>query len=203
MTYFSYVVARDFGFAPNPFNGFCTLATCKPQIRQHAQVGDWVLGSGSKMFQRENSLIFAMKVTEKMSFDEYWNSQRFQTKKPVMNGSLKKMYGDNIYHKVDGNWVQADSHHSLVDGLPNEINISRDTSVNAVLISDYFFYFGKNSFPIPEVLLPHVVKSGPGYRHVDENWGEILINNIVQAIPFGYQDDPIQFTHFERYPGAV
>lgn len=28
---YSYVVARDFGFAPNPFNGFLTLATCKPK----------------------------------------------------------------------------------------------------------------------------------------------------------------------------
>src|SRR5882762_6472831 len=44
---YSYVVARDFGFAPNPFYGFCTLATCKPRIRAHACVGDWVLGTGS------------------------------------------------------------------------------------------------------------------------------------------------------------
>jgi len=37
----SYVVARDYGFAPNPFFGFCTLATCKPRLRSVAQVGDW------------------------------------------------------------------------------------------------------------------------------------------------------------------
>src|SRR5712671_5339411 len=34
MRLYSYVVARDFGFAPNPFFGVCTLATCKPDIRK-------------------------------------------------------------------------------------------------------------------------------------------------------------------------
>jgi hypothetical protein len=34
----------DTGFAPNPFHDFLTLATCKPDIRKKAQIGDWVLG---------------------------------------------------------------------------------------------------------------------------------------------------------------
>ena len=45
---FVYVIARDFGFAPNPFHGVCTLATCKPGIRRSAKVGDWILGVGGK-----------------------------------------------------------------------------------------------------------------------------------------------------------
>lgn len=40
MKLFSYVVAREYGFAPNPFFGWCTLATCKPKIRVTAEVGD-------------------------------------------------------------------------------------------------------------------------------------------------------------------
>jgi len=43
---FIYVVDRDFGFAPNPFHGYCTLATCKAKIRNQARVGDWVIGNG-------------------------------------------------------------------------------------------------------------------------------------------------------------
>ena len=31
---YMYVVDRDFGFAPNPFHGVRTLATCKPPIRK-------------------------------------------------------------------------------------------------------------------------------------------------------------------------
>jgi hypothetical protein len=48
MRLFSYVVARDYGFAPNPFHRHCTLATCKPGIRARAAVGDWVIGTGAK-----------------------------------------------------------------------------------------------------------------------------------------------------------
>ena len=44
MNLYSYVITRDYGFAPNPFWNICTLATCKPQIREHALKGDWVAG---------------------------------------------------------------------------------------------------------------------------------------------------------------
>ena len=44
MNFYVYVVAKDGGFAPNPFHGVCTLACCKPRIRSRARIGDWVLG---------------------------------------------------------------------------------------------------------------------------------------------------------------
>ena len=47
MNIYSYIVRYDSGFAPNPFYGYCTLANCKPIIRGHAQVNDWVVGTGS------------------------------------------------------------------------------------------------------------------------------------------------------------
>ena len=77
---YSYIVARDYGFAPNPFYGFCTLATCKPRIRKKAEVGDWVIGTGSKSKGRDGHLVYAMRVTETMSFDEYWADSRFHRK---------------------------------------------------------------------------------------------------------------------------
>src|SRR5262249_55154673 len=46
-TLFSYCIPYDFGSAPNPFWGLCTLAICKPDIRRTANVGDWVVGTGS------------------------------------------------------------------------------------------------------------------------------------------------------------
>ena len=84
MKLYSYVVATDCGFAPNPFYDFCTLATCKPDIRERATVGDWVIGTGSgaKEKQRNGYLVFAMRVTETMSFDEYWKDIRFCNKRP-------------------------------------------------------------------------------------------------------------------------
>ena len=60
---YSYKLSRDYGFAPNPFHGICTLATCKPQIRKGAQVGDLIIGCGSKELKMQGKIIFAMRVS--------------------------------------------------------------------------------------------------------------------------------------------
>lgn len=41
---FRYVVRYDSGVAPRPFDGYCSLAICKPKIRANAIVGDWIIG---------------------------------------------------------------------------------------------------------------------------------------------------------------
>lgn len=102
-----------------------------------------VAGSNYSSYYRK--CIFLMQVTEKMGFDDYWNDPRFLRKKPVRNGSLKMLVGDNIYHSDGaGNWTQENSHHSNPDGTPNEGNLTRDTgSTDCVLASNHFLYFGK------------------------------------------------------------
>lgn len=76
---FSYVVRYDSGFAPNPFYGSCTLATCKPDIRRSAQPKDWVVGTGSadRWRDRGTRLVHAMKVGEAMDFRSFWDDPRF------------------------------------------------------------------------------------------------------------------------------
>ena len=200
---FSYVVARDFGFAPNPFDGVCTLATCKQQIRGSAVVGDWVIGTGSAKFGLTGKLVFSMRISERLTFDSYWNDERFVTKKPVMNGSLKKMYGDNIYRrKKNGGWEQANSHHSLEDGRPNAYNLKRDTSVDAVLIAEHFYYFGMSAVDIPAQLACRIVKKGIGYRCIGASDIEELRRSVLSLHQPGYHNDPIQFVSFERYDGT-
>ena len=78
MRLYSYVVARDFGFAPNPFGGTCTLATCKPDIRQRAVVGDWVVGLTSAADRGVLGLVYVMRVDEVLTYDTYWRDARFQ-----------------------------------------------------------------------------------------------------------------------------
>lgn len=148
---FRYVLRWDIGFAPNPYFGFCTLATCKPQIRKHAALGDWVVGIGSKQNGQQGRLVYAMRVEETLSFDEYWADPRFERKKPNRVGSLKQQYGDNIYHHArDGQtWIQEDGRHSLEDGSPDFKNVARDTGTSRVLISETFAYFGTNAMNIP------------------------------------------------------
>ena len=115
MSYYSYKVEHDLGLAPNPFGEFCTIAVCKPKIRNNKNLryGDWIIGTGSKKLNRLHHLIYLMQVEEKITFEQYWDDPRFQYKKPVLNGSLAQMYGDNIYHRdrKANQWVQENSAH--------------------------------------------------------------------------------------------
>lgn len=152
MAIFSYVVARDYGFAPNPFGGYCTLATCKPEIRHFAQVGDWVIGTGSAQRQRKDFLVYAMKVAETLTYDEYWDDPRFQDKKPDLQSSKKRAFGDNIYHHNKDGWWQSDSHHSFADGTPNHSNIQNDTKRDRILVATEYAYWGKSGPKFPKNL---------------------------------------------------
>jgi hypothetical protein len=160
----SYVVARDYGFAPNPFYGVCTLATCKPGIRKVAAIGDLVLGTGSRTEKRHKKAVYAMRVTAAMSFEQYWADPRFQRKKPNLRGSKKQAFGDNIYTRESPNapWQQANSHHSLQDGSPNPLNIKADTGTNRVLVSDDFVYWGGSGPELPARFLDY----GPTHESV-------------------------------------
>lgn len=154
MNCFRYKIEHDYGFAPNPFHGICTLATCKGDIRKnkHLQIGDWVIGLGSKSMGNLNHIIFAMQVEEKITFDEYWQNPRFECKKPCLNGSLVQMYGDNVYHTdlKSGVVKQENCAHSLPDGSVNKQHFDRDVSGKYVLLSTKFFYFGDNAPEIPQ-----------------------------------------------------
>ncbi len=206
MNCFSYVLARDYGFAPNPFGPYCTLATCKPGIRKSANIGDWVVGTGSVRYHGSENLVFAMKVSEKLTFNEYWEDPRFLYKRPVLNGSLKQMYGDNIYFQNQGQWHQADSHHSNEDGTPNMYNLKRDTSCPLVLVSEHFFYFGINAVRVPRRVIAQdgecICKKGPGYRcRFTDTFVFRFIEWLKSKHKPGYWGDPALMTRFERYDG--
>ena len=195
MRLYSYVVARDYGFAPNPFYGLCTLATCKPKIRKVAAMGDWVVGTGSKATLSEGQLVFAMRVTETLSFNEYWENPRFSNKKPDMHSSLKRAFGDNIYFRdPDSNlWVQSDSHHSRDDGSENRNNVAHDTGVDRVLISDDFVYWGGAGPHLPESLKARVC-AGRGHK---SNFSDAEVGQIVRWIrsleASGYREAPLEW----------
>ena len=80
---YSYVVARDYGFAPNPFHGVCTLATCKPRIRKAADL----VGSASQ--QRAGFLVFAMKVEDTLTFDEYFGPMSASSRSALICAAAK------------------------------------------------------------------------------------------------------------------
>ena len=198
----SYVVRYDSGFAPNPFYGYCTLATCKPDIRRAAQVGDWILGSGSdaKGVRLGRRLVYAMQVTEAMTFASYNSDVRFERKKPFRNGSRKQSCGDNIYFKANGSnaWSQRDSFHSNSDGTKHGEHVRIDTAVDRVLISDDFVYFGSAGPEIPGEIVnsagQHICKKGIGRSCFRE---DRVLNDFVAWIRAlgarGYQDAPFEW----------
>ena len=152
----SYVVRYDSGFAPNPFHGHCTLATCKPRIRQHARINDWVVGTGSNArgVRRGRNLVYAMRVTDIVSTAEYWHDPRFEEKKPDMFHNWVAASGDNIYEPIAyGRWRQLSSYHSRQDGSCREDHVERDTSVEQILVSEDFVYFGGEGPQLPPQLL--------------------------------------------------
>jgi hypothetical protein len=164
---FIYVISHDLGFAPNPFHGVCTLACCKPVIRRTSKVGDWIIGMGGRALKATGHCIYAMQVTASMSFEEYWVSDEYRQKRPVRNGSRRSMVGDNIYSldAESGHWVQDNSVHSLPSGDQNDANTAHDTSVNRVLISKNFLYFGENAPKVPQDILEAIgYNNGRGHR---------------------------------------
>jgi hypothetical protein len=206
MKMYSYVITRDFGFAPNPFGGCCTLATCKPSIRKIAQVGDWVIATGPKTsYNKPGYLFYAMEVEEKLTYNQYWSNERFQFKKPLFNGSLKQCFGDNIYYlKEDKTWHQQNSHHSHEDGVINKANLRTDTSSQNVLISNKFYYWGKSNVELPTDLKNDACNNVkvPPYKEVPLDIAKRLISWLEKTFEMGLMDDPMEFDNgFKRFKG--
>lgn len=194
MRLYSYVVARDYGFAPNPFHGVCTLATCKPMIRATAGVDDLVVGVGPKTKGRNHLFTYAMRVTETLSFDEYWQDPRFRVKRPNLSGSRKQAYGDNIYHRnQESAWIQEDSHHSLRDGSPNIENLVIDTGADRVLISDDFSYWGAKGLAIPTRFRRAGIGSVRGHRSNFPPVVVVAVRRWFDGLPRGVHGRPLDW----------
>lgn len=195
MRVFSYIVRYDVGFAPNPFHGVCSLATCKQDIRKVAQVGDWVVGTGSRPNGKAGHLVYAMRVSEILNFQEYWDDERFAEKRPNLRGSRMQHYGDNIYHRDSaGAWIQENSRHSKGDGSLETRHMLRDTKSERVLIGDEFVYCGGTGPVVPASLRNEygfdLVHNRPAYRSnfTDEHVAAIV--EWIRSLEPGMQGRP-------------
>jgi len=149
-------MTHDSGFAPNPFFGCLTLATCMTEIRWTKKVGDWVAGFASKTLVKKclalglkiphQGLIYLMEIGEILPLDAYFHNSRFQEKKAILLGSNNIMLerGDNIYHlDAKGNFQQLENDNH------DEGELLKDTNGKNVLIAKQFYYFGRNC-PVPD-----------------------------------------------------
>jgi hypothetical protein len=203
---YSYLLDHDLGLAPNPFGRYCTLAVCKPAIRKSGNLalGDWVIGTGSKSLEEATGkrltgkLIYAMRVTDRIPLENYWADPRFQYKKPIMNGTLITMFGDNFYHKNEhGSWIQEDSSHSNYDGSVNLQHLEVDTSGNNVLISECFYYFGDNAQIIPDNL-KELCHSTQGQKIVKDQTLVVGFSNWISSFRRGVHGKPLNWCEYDQ-----
>jgi len=137
----AYKMTHATGFAPNHDCGILTLATCKSGIREKAEIGEWIAGFTSTEKtaggtpRGQERLIYLMKVTNKMTFDEYW--KKYPQKRPNKYSDL----GDNIYFLEGTVYKQTDKakYHT---GKEDQ---DKDLTSDKVLISTEFKYFGKEN----------------------------------------------------------
>ncbi|NHJ85180.1 MAG: hypothetical protein FK734_06945 [Asgard group archaeon] len=171
MKIYSFVVNDDNGFSPNPFWDYCTIAVGQELIRHLAKVGDWIVGLKEKSSKLEDhSLLFAMQITEKLTFKEYWENPRFQVKKPDFTLDEQIYHvGDNFYEPDKKGFKQHYSLHSrdYFDSDENwEEQKREDIQGEYVLISEkkYFHYFGKKPEPLPSTELIDVLYCDIGHK---------------------------------------
>lgn len=187
MRLFTYKQTHDTGFAPNPFHGVCTLATCKPKIRLHKKIGDWIAGFTSARLNGDEvgheRLIYLMRVTDKMPLELYFTAKSFAAKHSTHPDDRStpciSSVGDNIYERRDGHWVlHTNRSHK-------ESAIKTDTDGKFVLISTEFWYFGSTPLIVPDEVRPRIPKgqAGHGIRTLDVTRAQAFVDFVREHEP--------------------
>lgn len=193
-------MTTDTGFAPNPFHGITTLATCKWQIRKIKKIIEnenlYLAGFTSKKLCNEEvgseRLIYIMKVTEKLLFKDYFIDPRFNCKKPSLeNESLITRVGDNIYEPTEHPevFIQLENYQHDCG------NMEEDLKGEYVLISDYFYYFGLGAIAIDNLGI-NIPRYQTGHGVKTENCEKLLdylrkyfTNNIIINSPHKWNEN--------------
>lgn len=179
----SYVVVHDTGFAPNPFGEHCTLAACTPnRVGLTLKPGDWLVGHTTKA--TGNRLLYAMRVSEVLDFDDYFHDVRFQSKKPKRGGTWQERRGDNIYYRELGGWAQAFTYAHRERHF-----LEKDTRHPRVFVSDHFFYFGENAVAFPEEFAP-LIHTRQGVRCNDSPLADEFLRWIEETFHPGCHGNP-------------
>ena len=193
---FSYKLTHDTGFAPNPFWGVLTLATCKPRIRLLKRKGDWIAGFTSKKLcgdpVGEEKLVYLMEVTDKLSFSDYFESTLYRGKIPDLSKSqCVFMAGDNIYRPTAPVAPFFNDFEQIENSYHTENNKQRDLSGKFILASSRFFYFGRRALGIPPDIHPDIPKGQSAHGTLTHETAALkFIDYIVSRYSAGVHGAP-------------
>ena len=153
-TLYTYIVANDCGFAPNPESGYCSLACCKPVIRRCASEGCWIIGFCPSR-EGPGKVTYVMRVNATMSFKDYSRNRRFEDRI------------DNIYRpSSEGRYEFVPNRDLNYHNTPSENH--HDTQTDRVLIGSIFWYFGEKAVELPNDILDAIGKQGRWTRKITE-----------------------------------
>ena len=157
---YAYKVDHDLGMNPNPFGAFCTLAYCKGTMRKSIQkyvaekqlknpelstrdLDIWVIGIAGMNLNLENKrggkLLYAMQVTEILTFEDYWSDARFQYKTQLLNETERYIFDNGEDRKIKYAFWRNNKNR-LVCG--DKIVGTKDKATDYILVSDTFIYHG-------------------------------------------------------------
>jgi hypothetical protein len=178
----SHVVTHDTGLAPNPFHGYCTSAVCTPSHkRARLEKGEWLIGHSPK--DDGYRLVYAMRISEVLSMNQYFHDERFESKKPKPNGAVEEQCGDNFYYQdEDGTWKRLPSRFHNDCGAFTQ-DVGYDHAGNPVFVSDHFYYFGDKRVHIPDEFTM-VIHYGQGIHYTRDH---PLADDFVKWLEANYQ----------------
>jgi hypothetical protein len=178
MKLYTYCLRYDGGAAPNPFWGTCTLVICKPAIRRTAQLGDWVVGLGSvnsPIGDVSHHLVYAMKVTSKLTMKEYDQFCKNSLPKKIPNqesSDYRLQNGDCIYDYGTGKYPK------MRRAVHNECHRKHDLGGQFALLSKHFYYFGDQPVPLPDYLYPIIHRTQGHKSNLNQPYVETFVNWI-------------------------
>lgn len=220
-------MTHDTGFAPNPFWGFCTLANCTPNHKPANLWGeDFIIGVEGLSLAKERrqrgykthieqSLVYVMKVEEKLDLDSYFRDPRFQEKKFKKTDDWRKRRGDNVYYQENCKfkWIRDHDHEGKdtklkfvnCAAIQNDFKklrkgygvIAQDLKGDVVFISLKFMYFGDLCIPFEKRLLP-LLPPGQSFKYSYDGDGLLekfkdTIKKLQNKYSYGRHGNPIHW----------
>lgn len=131
MRFYLYKMTTDDGGAPCVRDATLSLAICKPMIRSAAPEGGMLLGFAANELSDDNRLIYAAKITKRVSGKEYYSDGRYADRADCIYRATREGFSRRHGAKF----------HPSADDLTHDLGTPPDFRRAWVLLSEGFENF--------------------------------------------------------------